>query len=169
MDTLEEIGRRLTKLRGERKLREICAQVEGISVSRLSNWEHATRMIGVDEAKRLAPVLGTTAEYILTLTDEQPDPHEIALLSLFKNCDERGKKAIIDAAHTQASFTSVIPTTKTVDTPKAQPVNSPVPDPRKKPARGPQARLNESFSTRGQMRGKDLMPDEIDEHKRSQK
>jgi transcriptional regulator with XRE-family HTH domain len=118
---MEESGRRLKDLRGKRKLREICELVPGLKEQRLSNWEQGTRMISVDEAKKIAPVLGTSAEYILTLTDKQPDPAEVQLIALFRNCDERGKLATLDTVQKQASFVEAkTPTENAVATQQPQ-------------------------------------------------
>lgn len=112
---MEESGRRLKQLRGKKRLREICEQVDGLKEQRLSNWEQGIRMISVDEAKKLAPVLGTSAEYILTLTDKAPDPQEVELLALFRACDVRGRLATLNTAQQQAVFV------KAKDTPESTP------------------------------------------------
>jgi transcriptional regulator with XRE-family HTH domain len=108
MNTREESGRRIRAAREAKKLTlgGVAQLAKGISPSRLSNWEHGTRMIGVDEAKQLAPVLGTTAEYLLTLTDEKPDPQEVALLEFYRLCDERGKKATLGTAEKEFVLTA---------------------------------------------------------------
>jgi transcriptional regulator with XRE-family HTH domain len=108
MSTKEESGRRIRAAREAKNLtlHGVANLVEGISPSRLSNWEHGTRMIGVDEAKKLAPALGTTAEYLLTLTDEKPDPQEVALLEFYRLCDERGKRATLSTAEKELAFIS---------------------------------------------------------------
>lgn len=64
MDIKEESGKRLKAAREALglKLREVACQVPGLNVSRLSNWEHGTRMIGVEEAKKLAPILKISVE-----------------------------------------------------------------------------------------------------------
>ncbi len=69
MSTKDEAGKRI-KLAREAlglTLEGVCARVDGLTVSRLSNWEHGRNMIGVDEAKKLAPALGVSAAYILTI------------------------------------------------------------------------------------------------------
>lgn len=82
MDTKTESGRRIATARIEAGLRqrEVCERVQGLTITRLSNWETGARMISVDEAKRLAPVLKVTAAYLLTLTDDKETPREQSLL-----------------------------------------------------------------------------------------
>jgi len=142
MGLMQEIGDRLRKARGKASLREICSQLEGMSVTRLSNYENGTRLLPVEEAKRLAPVLKTTAEYLLTLTDEEPDPREIQLISLFRACDDRGRLATLDIAKQQASFVQTkAPTQDSVDSSQPETLKSDKPQERRSgPAKGPKAR-----------------------------
>ena len=110
MSTKEEIGRRIREARKERKLTQsnVCELVAGLQVSTLSNWEQGLREMGVDEAKRLAPVLGVSAAYLLTLTDEPASEaisdDERHLLELYRHADERGHDAILGAAETLSSY-----------------------------------------------------------------
>lgn len=71
--TKKESGRRIKARREELglTLADVCSLVDGLIVSRLSNWEHGRNMISVDEAKKLAPVLGLPVSYILTIDEEE--------------------------------------------------------------------------------------------------
>ena len=106
MTTKEESGRRIKRARQSKgmTLDQVCISVPGLTVSRLSNWEQGTRMIGVDEAKRLAPALGVTAGYLLTLEDAPEDQRESALLDLYRHSDDRGKEMIIRVAESESRY-----------------------------------------------------------------
>lgn len=107
MNTKEEAGRRIRALRLglDMRLEDVNKQVPEISVSRLSNWEQGLNMIGVDEAKKLAPILGTTAAYILTIDDALNDQREQALIDNFRHSDERGKTNISRLAESESTST----------------------------------------------------------------
>jgi transcriptional regulator with XRE-family HTH domain len=106
MDTKTESGRRIAAQRNDLglKQREVCALVPGLTVTRLSNWEKGLRMISVDEAKRLAPVLKTSAGYLLTLDDVPGDPRERALLEKYRLCDERGRQTLHRVAEAECPY-----------------------------------------------------------------
>lgn len=107
MDHLkEEVGRRLKKAREEKDLtlQEVCNQVAGLTVSRLSNWENGIRMADVDVVKKLAPIYTTSAAYLLTLEDTQPDPREKALVELYKAADPRGQDTILRVAESESQY-----------------------------------------------------------------
>lgn len=74
MDYKKEIGRRIRAAREEKgwKLRELAEATEGVvSVSRLNNYEHGTRMPGPSEAVRLGRALDKRPAYILGVDDVQ--------------------------------------------------------------------------------------------------
>lgn len=106
MDTKTESGIRIKAARNGLKmtLAEVCEQVEGLTVTRLSNWENGNRMISVDEAKRLAPVLKTTAGYLLTIDDEPGDQRLQTLVATYKILDERGKLNLHRAAESESQY-----------------------------------------------------------------
>ena len=106
MDTKTESGRRIAAARklAEMTLQEVCNAIPGLTVTRLSNWEHGTRMISVDEAKRLAPVLKTTASYLLTIDDEPGDPRERALLEKYRLCDENSQRMLHRVAEAECAY-----------------------------------------------------------------
>lgn len=83
---------------------EFCRTVEWLSPTRLNNWIKGERMIGVEEAKTLAPLLKTSAAYLLTVDDNPGDPREDALLSLYRHSDERGKSAIFRVAEGESDY-----------------------------------------------------------------
>ena len=114
MDTKKEAGRRIKQAREARgyTLKAVCDQVPGLTVSRLSNWETGLRMIGVDEAKKLAPVLGLSAADILTVEHNATrqttasyaaySPEEIHLIAFLRRRKlrpERVEKVIEEFAH----------------------------------------------------------------------
>jgi len=106
MTTQEEAGRRIksARLALKLKLREVCAAVPGLLSSRLSMWERGKRMISVDEARRLAPVLKVTPAWILTIDDASPSPQERALLDLYRSTDPRGQSVILSVAEKESTY-----------------------------------------------------------------
>lgn len=108
MNTKEEAGRRIKKARQDKGLRleDVCSQVPELTVSRLSNWEQGRNMIGVDEAKKIAPILGVTASYLLTIEDHPGNQREQALLDLYRQSDGRGKDEILHVAERQSAYST---------------------------------------------------------------
>lgn len=106
MQTKEEAGRRIKAAREALGLRleDVTAAIPEISVSRLSNWEQGRNMIGVDEAKKLAPLLKVSAAYLLTIEDEISDSRELALLDHYRSADERGRTQILRIAESESSY-----------------------------------------------------------------
>ena len=106
MDTKAEAGRRIkaARLALGLRLEDVCSRIPELTVSRLSNWEQGRNLIGVEEAKKLAPVLGVSAGYILTLEDAPADKRESALLQLFRESDERGRTSIFRVAESQSAY-----------------------------------------------------------------
>ena len=100
MDVKIESGKRIKRIREGKSLflRDVCAMVNGLSVARLSNYEQGIRMVPVDQAKKIAAALDTSPEYILTLIDHDLDPKEKKLIQVFRECDQRGKLAIVRMA-----------------------------------------------------------------------
>lgn len=101
-----ESGRRIKNARDSLNLTlaDVHAKLPWLTVSRLSNWEQGSRMIGVEEAKKLAPILNVSAAYLLTLEDAPIDTKEKALLNLYRNLDERGKSTLIRVAETESTY-----------------------------------------------------------------
>lgn len=110
MTTKQEAGRRIkaARLAKGMTLKEVCAKIPGWEFNRLSNWEQGRNMIGVDEAKLLAPVLGISTAYILTLSDTPDDtpadPAIKKLTEMYLISDDRGKAAIFRAAELESSY-----------------------------------------------------------------
>lgn len=74
MDYKKEIGSRIRKCREEKgwKLRELAAATDNVvSISRLNNYEHGTRMPGPLEAVLLGKALDRRAAYFLGVDDVQ--------------------------------------------------------------------------------------------------
>lgn len=88
-------------------LEDVCQRIDGLSVSRLSNWEHGRNMIGVDEAKKLAPVLEMSAAYILTVEADPWTLLELSLIKDFRSADARGRKNILLTARNESGSPSV--------------------------------------------------------------
>lgn len=107
MTTKEETGRRIKAARLSKGLRleDVCSQIPELTVSRLSNWEQGRNMVGVDEAKKLAPVLGVSASYLLTIEDDPGDIRERVLIDLYRQSDIRGKDEILHIAERQSAYT----------------------------------------------------------------
>lgn len=106
MCTKKESGRRIKARREELglTLADVCSLVDGLSVSRLSNWEHGRNMIGVDEAKKLSAVLGLPVSYILTIEDDETPPVGTNPLAdefnfVYDACSEKGRKYLERAIH----------------------------------------------------------------------
>lgn len=101
-----EIGRRLKSSREAKglTLREVCDLVPGLTTNRLSNWEQGYRIISIEEAKRIAHVLGVSAAWLLTLSSEQPDRSEHCLLDMYRASDQRGKDTILRVAESESHY-----------------------------------------------------------------
>jgi transcriptional regulator with XRE-family HTH domain len=106
MDIKDETGKRLKQARKATgmKLREVCAQIPGLEVTTLSNWENGIRQIGVEEAKKLAAVYKVSAAWLLTLDDPETQ-RERVLLDSYRACDERGRATVLRAAELERSYT----------------------------------------------------------------
>lgn len=106
MDIKAEAGRRIREAR-ERlglKLRDVEEAIPGISVSRLSNREQGINMIGVEEAKKLAPVLHVSPGYILTVEDENPDERARLIIRYWNALDDRGKDTVMRVAESESAY-----------------------------------------------------------------
>lgn len=101
-----EAGRRIKAAREAKglTLKDVEKLLPGITFNRLSNWEQGRNMIGVAEAKKLAPVLGVTAAYILTLEDKPAEPQEKVLLDNYRNSDPRGRAHISRVAEQELQY-----------------------------------------------------------------
>lgn len=82
------------------RLDDVCSLIDGLSISRLSNWEHGRNMIGVDEAKKLSAVLDIPASYILTVedaesrTDSETDAVVKEFAYVYGACSDKGRKLL---------------------------------------------------------------------------
>jgi len=106
--TAQIAGERIAAARSKNgyRLKDVCQLVPGLTTTRLSNWEQGIRMISVDEAKRLAPVLGVSAAYLLTIDDSPGESADVkALVELYKKSDDRGRATIIRVAEQESHFT----------------------------------------------------------------
>lgn len=96
MNYKKEAGRRLKDARLGKKLTldELSRRIGGtLSVSRLSNYEQGTRMVGVREAMALYSVLGVTPAHLLCVDIEEGEmtPQETRLLRDFRALPERDR------------------------------------------------------------------------------
>jgi len=100
------VGLRIQAARKARgwSLREMCDHTDWLEKSRLGNWESGLRMIGLDEAKIVAKLLGVTTEHILCLDDSTLE--EAQLVAHFRACDERGKRLLMKTAESEAESSS---------------------------------------------------------------
>lgn len=130
MSTKEEAGRRIraSRLAKRMTLADVHEQVTSISVSRLSNWEQGLNMIGVDDAKKLALILGVTPGYLLTIEDTALTPEEQQLIDLYRHADDRGQINIHQVAQNEARYgADTAPSTQTIPA-MHEPVPEPVPE-----------------------------------------
>lgn len=88
-------------------LEDVCQRISGLSVSRLSNWEHGRNMVSVEVAKQLALVLEISAAYILTVEADLWNKTELTLLEHFRSADARGQKAVLRTARDESCSSSV--------------------------------------------------------------
>lgn len=64
-------------------------------------------MVGVEEAKKLAPVLDISTAYILTVDDGARDKTELSLLESFRAADARGQKNILRTAREESGSSAI--------------------------------------------------------------
>lgn len=67
--TIDEVGRRLKKIRGDVK-QDQCAQKIGISRSALSHYEQGRARMTIDILSKFCKSFDVSADYILGLKDE---------------------------------------------------------------------------------------------------
>ncbi|MDY7544720.1 helix-turn-helix transcriptional regulator [Glaciimonas sp. Gout2] len=105
-----EVGRRLKQAREAtgKTLVETCAEVPGLSPTRLSNWENGTRTADLQIVKKLAKIYLTGASYLMTLEDEPPDPRSTLLITLYRATDIRGQEAILRVAEMESKYTVIL-------------------------------------------------------------
>jgi transcriptional regulator with XRE-family HTH domain len=101
----KKIGQRLRSARMSQKLSlaELASRTRTLSKSRISNYEQGIRRMGIEEAIELAEALdGLTPTYLLCLDDTSPiTPDEWALISRYRDTDERGREVIMRVADAQ--------------------------------------------------------------------
>ena len=91
MTKKEEIGKRLKAHREKsgHSLKSLESATDGIySASRIGNYEQGTRTMSVEAAIAIAPILGTTAAYLLCVNlsdDPVKDQPEITLEELWED------------------------------------------------------------------------------------
>lgn len=106
MNFKAESGRRLKQAREAKgwTLNELAAQVQGVSASRISNYEQGIRLMRQPEAVKLAIPLGVSAAYLMCV-DEGILPAKVQrLINLYEQSDIRGKRTIEQIAESQAAM-----------------------------------------------------------------
>ncbi len=107
MDFKTESGRRLKQAREAKgwTLKELAAQVQGVSESRISNYEQGLRLMRQPEAVKLAIPLGVSAAYLMCVDEGSTLPAKVQrLIDLYDQSDSRGKRTIEQAAEVQAAM-----------------------------------------------------------------
>lgn len=107
MDFKMESGRRLRRAREAKnlKLAELAALVDGVGVSRISNYEQGLRLMRQPEAIKLAQVLDVSPAYLMCIDEDSKLPPKIKrLIEMYEAADSRGKKTIELVAESQASM-----------------------------------------------------------------
>jgi transcriptional regulator with XRE-family HTH domain len=96
------IGLRIQAARKAKKwsLQEMCDQTEWLEKSRLGNWESGLRMMHLEEAQKIAPLLGVTVEHLYGLDGSTLE--EAQLIAKFRACDDRGRAAILRISQVEA-------------------------------------------------------------------
>jgi transcriptional regulator with XRE-family HTH domain len=106
MDTKKEAGRRIREAREKLKLirKDVEKAIPEISETRLANWEYGINMIGVEEAKKLAPLLHTSAAYLLTIDDAILDERAQVIIKYWNALDERGRDTVLRVAEHESAY-----------------------------------------------------------------
>lgn len=87
---------------------ELADKIDWLTTSTLNSWVKGHRMLPLDKAMMLAPYLGCTAAYLMTLEEApQEDKQLEALTRLYKNTDERGKSLILRVAEQESSYNAI--------------------------------------------------------------
>lgn len=107
MSTKKEAGRRIREAREALDLvrKDIERAIPEISETRLANWEYGINMIGVDEAKKLAPLLHVTPGYLLTIEEKPPDARNLTMDRYWNALDDRGNDTVLRVAESESAYT----------------------------------------------------------------
>lgn len=106
MDYKKESGIRLRHARLEKNLtlNDVASKIEGMSASRISNYEQGIRSMGPADAASIGDVLDISAAYLLCLDDTVLSPTEQALIDNYRHSDERGRQMIRGIADAQSTY-----------------------------------------------------------------
>lgn len=106
METKKEAGRRIREAREALHLvrKDIERAIPEISETRLANWEYGINMIGVDEAKKLAPLLHVSPGYLLTIEEKPPDARKTLMDQYWNALDERGRDTVLRVAESESAY-----------------------------------------------------------------
>ncbi len=93
MNEKSEIGRRIALARNNKDLTldAVCLLVPGLTKTTLNSYELGARTLPIHMAKKLAPIYGVSAAYLLTISD---DMTEDVLIQKYRQADQRGKETI---------------------------------------------------------------------------
>lgn len=106
MDYKKESGRRLKTAREALgwTLETLSKHTEGMTVSRISNYEQGLRFMDPSTAKKLAKALNTSAAYLLCVDDHNESDEESKLIEKYRATDQRGKETILQVADAQPEY-----------------------------------------------------------------
>lgn len=100
------IGQRIRAERERRRLSlsQLSEKTDhALSKSRISNYEHGIRRLGLEEAQALAAAFeDVSTEYLLCLTDNPLTNQERELLEYFRRANDEGRRAIQALARSEA-------------------------------------------------------------------
>ncbi|WP_273703981.1 helix-turn-helix transcriptional regulator, partial [Candidatus Accumulibacter vicinus] len=94
MNFKAESGRRLRQAREAKRwtLNELAAQVQGVSASRISNYEQGIRLMRQPEAVKLAGALGVSAAHLMCVDESVMLPMKVQrLIYFYEQSDPRGQ------------------------------------------------------------------------------
>jgi len=98
LNLTRKIGQRLREARAAHgySLAELAARTNGLSKSRISNYEQGIRRMGLEEAQTLASALdGVTPTYLLCLEQASPlSQEEWHLIEALRLTDDRGRETV---------------------------------------------------------------------------
>lgn len=98
------------RIRAERERRRLSLSQlsektdHALSKSRISNYEHGIRRVGLEEAQALAAAFeDVSTEYLLCLNDDNAlTQQERELIEYFRRADDEGRRAILAVARSEA-------------------------------------------------------------------
>lgn len=77
--------------------------------TRVANWEQGTRLINPIAVQILSKLYGVSPSWIYGFDDALRTPEESALVAIYRDTDERGKRAIRGVAEAQPTYVVLSP------------------------------------------------------------